>query len=544
MRRYEACFGTTPYECDVMPVFDCLLKTSHIQGGLDLPIGRELYATVTGYNNNNQSVSMSSKHFMVDTSPPLPSIVPGFDTCIASFNKGLFAQWDRSVLKLYWGFVDTDSPVIRHIIALKTHHEGHTPVEHMELGKEHEITIALDETKWLHNGDTYTLVVTACNAAGLCTTAEANQTLLIDSTPPHLGGFHSRMSWENTVDDEGDIFSKINASWYGFYDYESGISKYYIGLGKTFTGNELTNGLVEVDADMLKTEQGHWIYTNEGLTAGDSVIVSVMAENGIGLISPIARVTMIVSSASAPGPSPLVGDSGSLEIEKHSCDIHFCNKDCTCAVVGQVCGHVATNMTCSSLTETNNNSYGVDVRVYAGIKDDPLTITASSSCLAAHWIVDDQMSAIKRFEWTIGIKDEPYGDGIFDLNRESPWIDVGKLQQSVYCLPAAKHLLHGTVYLIYVKIWVAMDTYLIYASAPVIVDHTSPAVRKGEFIKDSDESCVDDFSIIDWVDKMTACWDSVFYEPQGQIVHFLVSLGTQPGGKHINVILNILYCSS
>ena len=530
MSHYEACIGTTPYDCDIVPVFDCLLASSYIHGGLDLPIDKELFATVTGFNKNNQSVSKASRHFMVDTSPPLVSVVPHFDTSITGFNTSVYGQCEKSVLKLHWQFLDTESPVVRHIVTLKTHHEGHTPVEHVELGKENGMTIALDATNWLHNGDTYVLIVTACNAADLCTTAKSNSTLLIDSTPPHLGGFQSPMPWENVLSDDGQIVGKLNMSWLGFYDYESGISKYHIGVGKTFTGHELTNGLVEFDNDILETEQNQLIYTNEGLSAGDTVIASVMAENGVGLFSPIARVTLIVSSTSPPGPT--ADASGSLEAEKHSCEIHFCNKDCTCAVVGQICAQADTNMTCNEITETKNNSFGVSVRVFSGIGEDPQIITASSSCLAAYWIVDEGTSAIKRFEWTIGIKDEPHGEGVFDLFTESPWMDVGKLQKSVYCSLVGQRLFHGTEYLIYLTVWVDMDTYLIYESAPVMVDHTPPAVRKGEFIKESDEACVTDYNVIDWVDKMTACWDSVFYEAQGQIVYFLVSLGTQPGGKH------------
>ena len=532
MRRYEACIGTMPYGCEVVPVFNCNSKTSHIQGELDLPNGTALFATVRGYNHNNQSVSKASQHFIVDTSPPIVSITPGFKTRFASYNTSSGYQWDQSVLQMYWGFEDAESPVTRHIFTLKTHHDGHTPVEHLELGKEHEITLALDETSWLHNGDTYTLVVTACNDAGLCTTAEAKKTLTIDSTPPHLGGIHSPISWENILGDDGEIASKINMSWYGFYDYESGISKVYVGIGKSFTGNELTNGLVEVDVDTMTRNDNHWITTNEGLLEDESVIVSLMAENGVGLVSPMARVTMVVSSTSGPALSPFVGDTGSLEIERHSCEIHFCNKDCTCAVVGQGCIQVDTNRTCNSITETDNNQFGVDVLVYAGVKDDSITISPSSSCLAAHWVVDDGISAIKRFEWTIGLKNEPFGEGIFDLAKESPWIDVGKFQHSVFCLPPENQLLHGTEYIIYVKAWVDMATSLIFESAPVLIDRTSPSVSKGKYIKDSDESCVDDYDIIDWTDKITACWDSVFYEPQGQIVKFLVSLGTQPGGKH------------
>ena len=538
MSHYDACIGTTPDNCDIVPKFDCLLTTSHIQGSIDLPIGKELFAVVTGYNKNNQGVTKASKHFIVDASPPYVSVVPNFDTSITGLKNNTTGQWEKSVLKLFWLFADSESPITRHIITLKTHHEGHTPVEHMELGTETEITVNLDSANWLHNGDTYALIVTACNDAGLCTTAESNSTFVVDSTPPHLGGFLSQMSWENSVDDKGQIVSKINTTWYGFYDYESGVSKYYIGVGSTFTGNELTNGLIEIEGDFKKSEQNKLIHINEGLTSVDKIVVSVLAENGVGIISPIARVTLIATSSSPPGATE--DASGSLEIENHSCDIHFCNKDCTCAVVGQACYQADTNMTCNVITKTENNAYDVNVRVYAGTIDNPKSITASSSCISAYWVVDDGESTIKRFEWTTGIKDEVYGEGIFDITTESPWMDVGKFQHSVHCLQVGQSLLHGTEYVVYLRVWVNVDAYLVYASAPLLVDNTPPAIRKGEFIKDSDEACLTDYDTIDWTDKITACWNSVFYDVHGDINHYLVSLGTKPGGTYSTWIISHL----
>ena len=278
MSRFEACIGTATDECDVVPKFDCLLVTSHIQGGIDLPKGQELFAVVTGYNKNNQGVTKSSKHFIVDISPPEISVVPTVYTNITGFNHTM-GQWEKSVLKLYWLFVNSESPITRHSVTLKTHHEGHTPVEHMEFGKENEITINLDSENWLHDGDTYTLTVTACNDARLCTTAESKSSLVVDSTPSHVGGFLPAMTWQNEVNGHGETVSIINLTWYGFYDYESGISKYHIGVGRTYTGNELTGGLLEIDVDAHTSEQNELIYLNEGLTSDDKIIVSILAEN-------------------------------------------------------------------------------------------------------------------------------------------------------------------------------------------------------------------------------------------------------------------------
>ena len=112
-------------------------------------------------------------------------------------------------------------------------------------------------------------------------------------------------------------------TWYGFNEYESGVSKYHIGVGRTFTDNELTNGLLEIDGYVHKSEQNELIYLNIGLTSSDKMFVSILAENGVGLISPIVRVTLIVKALLETTSGDVVGP---FEIEDHSCDIHFCNK--------------------------------------------------------------------------------------------------------------------------------------------------------------------------------------------------------------------------
>ena len=136
-------------------------------------------------------------------------------------------------------------------------------------------------------------------------------------------------------------------------------------------------------------------------------------------------------------------------------------------------------MTCNPVTETENNAYDVNVRVFAGTMGNLQTITASSSCISAYWIVDTGEANIKRFEWTTGLKDEAYGEGIFDLSQESPWMDVRKFEHSVHCLHVGQSLLHIFEYVVYLRVWVDVDTYLVHESDPLLVDNTPPAISKG-----------------------------------------------------------------
>ncbi|KAH3774471.1 hypothetical protein DPMN_175853 [Dreissena polymorpha] len=114
-------------------------------------------------------------------------------------------------------FDDDESPVVRHEIALKTHHEGHTPMEHLVLGSKRQVTIALDGNNWLHDGYSYYATVIGCNASGHCFSSRTPD-LHVDSTPPHLAGFKTPMTWNKIRDNRGIAITNVSLTWYGFYD--------------------------------------------------------------------------------------------------------------------------------------------------------------------------------------------------------------------------------------------------------------------------------------------------------------------------------------
>ncbi|XP_053396792.1 uncharacterized protein LOC123551182 [Mercenaria mercenaria] len=214
--HYDMCIGTKPGSCDILPDMNCLLQSNVIKTGLNLPPQTELYATVTAYNKVRLNVTQTSDSFYVDATPPVMSIKPNF---VLENNNiaGKKGQWDKSVVKIYWKFDDDESPIAYHDVSLVTHHEGHTPVEHVQLRPVNEFTIHLDGKSWLHDGDTYFVIITSCNLAGLCSSARSVD-LIIDSSPPHLGGFKSPMVWKNLNTSLGEWKSNITLSWYGFQD--------------------------------------------------------------------------------------------------------------------------------------------------------------------------------------------------------------------------------------------------------------------------------------------------------------------------------------
>ncbi|KAH3708865.1 hypothetical protein DPMN_068324 [Dreissena polymorpha] len=520
--HFEVCVSTLNEYCDVLQKSNCLLHSSIIKSNMTLPRNTELVATVWAFNRVGMNVSKTSDMFVIDDSPPVVRRSPTF---LLTYNAahGKYAQWEKSIIRLEWEFTDDRSPIVRHEITLKTHHEGHTPVEHLILGSERHVTISLDGKSWLNDGDKYYAVVTSCNAAGLCS-SDRTPDLLIDSSPPHLGGFKPPMTWANYNDSDDNLITNLNVTWYGFLDQESGIENFYITVSRYYGLHELSNGLITFPNGNKSEEIQASIALSKTFLAGDRIVLSIWAQNNVGLNSSISRITVNVISSTANS------GYGILEIEKHSCDVHFCNKDCTCAVIGLPCVEVMTNMKCSNMSYADAISRKLPVfNVYAGLPHEVLNISASSACLSGHWsridggIVSEN---IRRFEWSIGIFNHSVGEGIYDLQLENPWTDIGLRSEFIHCLPINRTFIHETEYVVYVRAWFEANEYAMFESSPIMIDQTGPSVRRGRYIREG--NCIQDLDFIDWSDSIIACWDGVFIEQQSRIDHFSVSFGTSP----------------
>ncbi|XP_052788798.1 uncharacterized protein LOC128223561 [Mya arenaria] len=216
--HFELCLGRQKNMCDIVPSFNALLHSYMIKSNISLPINTPIFATVWAFNGVGMNVSSASDAILVDVTAPYnkikPSIMLDYNTV-----KDKTAQWEKSIIKVFWEFLDDESPIFNHELSLFTHHEGHTPVEKVHLGSEKHYTINLDGKNWLNNGDIYFVVITSCNAAGLCSTERTND-IIIDSTPPHQGGLKPQMLWEN-YRDTNELHSYVFLTWYGFFDQES-----------------------------------------------------------------------------------------------------------------------------------------------------------------------------------------------------------------------------------------------------------------------------------------------------------------------------------
>ncbi|KAL4218457.1 hypothetical protein ACF0H5_023192 [Mactra antiquata] len=540
IKNYKMCIGTVPGQCDQLPYTDCLLRSNIIKTGLNLPVNIDLYATVVAHNQAGLNISQISDSFRIDETSPNVVRRPAFilDRLHGGKNN---VQWEKSILKIDWKFNDAESPIVSHEITLKTHHEGHTPIEHIKLGAETNISINLDGKSWLNDGDKYIAVITSCNMAGLCTSNTTGD-LLIDSTTPHTGGFKPPLNWRDIAITNDTTTAEIILTWYGFYDHESGIDKYFLTASRSYSGHELSDGIIAVDADLNKLEQNTTLKLSEKLSPDDQVVLTIWAMNSVGLNSSIAKISVNVIQTVISKTVDPRKVHGILEIEKHSCDVHYCNKDCTCALFGKPCSHLDTNTTCTALNTSDSSVPLPHVNVYTGLHRQNNEVTSSSACLTGSWGIEDlgnSSQAVLRYEWSMGIYQQPIGEGIFDLKTEIPWKDVGLQEHVIHCLPVNKSLTHGEKYVVYTRVWFSADTYAEYTSTPIIVDQTAPSIRKGQTIKVSDITCTKDFDVIDWNDTITACWKDVFSEQQSQITHYTLKMGTSRNADDILPLTNV-----
>ncbi|KAK7493739.1 hypothetical protein BaRGS_00015068, partial [Batillaria attramentaria] len=517
--EFRWCVGTTPGGCDVAPTVHTLLSRASVRSGLALPVATSLYVTVHAKNPVGLVTTGVSDTFLVDTTPPEIVNVPKFlsprDESPAS------SQWDRSVLHLTWDFRDPDSTVVSHTVQIRSKVTGRFVTDPVILGADSELILTLDKDHLLLDGDIHWATVTACNAAGLCSTATSSE-LLVDSTPPVVGTFESPLTWTKSTTASGDTVTVANITWTGFSDAESNVSVYHMLVGRTYNGEELSKGVITVPHDNTLQSQQLELRVTERVESGDVIYMSIWAENKMGLQSEITRMEFDVLKDNENGTS------GWLVSVRHSCQVSYCTKECTCAPTGQVCKAVTTP--CEEIAPGRSERAQFEVAGYIGLHSAPQAFSASAKCLEGHWrlLTPTLLANISRFEWSFSLANTSAGEGVFDTQNEAVWRDVGRNMTAVLCLPGSRVLKSGMRYVLHVRTWISREEHVTFISDPVVVDHTPPQVKRGGAVMESDVDCGLDRDYVTTEPYLTACWDGVFRESQSQLAGFEVSIGTSP----------------
>ena len=525
INQFEWCLGYDKYNCSITFFENVQLADSFITSGLNLHLSVPLYLTIRATNNVGLYSLTTSDAFIVDKTVPKIKQLPQFITSSSDSAKPVSKQTDNSLLHMSWRFEDQDSPIVKHILTLKAHHETNVSLEIKEIGPETSHILTFSKDNRLRNGDAYSVSVTACNQADLCATAHSNE-VLIDSTPPQLGGFMIPMLWENEQIGNATK-ARVNISWSGFSDIESLISEYHLMVSRSYDGFELSEGIKRIVQKSKPEEKSVSLLLSDQLFNGEHIILSIRAENGVGLITEFSKLTVTVVTSNK------ARNTGHLQLQRHSCDVHYCTNDCTCAIIGRTCEAPKIIKRCVNVPkETNVKKYPeVKIRFSAG-KDDNEYYTASTSCLSANWRLTkaDYLQNITRFEWSMGLKGHGVGVGIFDQQTQRIWYSIGRQQNITYCLPHDKSLQNGQKYVVYVRVWYSFTEYKQFESQPIVIDYTAPHIRRGKMVMDSNEVCVTDFDVTTRRNPITACWGGVFQDSQSGIDSYVIQLGSTPYG--------------
>ena len=374
--------------------------------------------------------------------------------------------------------------------------------------------------------------------------------ILIDSTPTVTGTFESPLIWKRqTSGTSGDVITVIDVKWRGFSDPESQVTGYQLLAGRRYNGEDLSGGRMTVQHDNTTATQHYTLQVGQLLHSGDVVHLALLAQNSLRLLSPVVRMAFRCLHDNANGTS------GSLVLIRHSCEAAYCTQECTCAAAGQVCE--GNSSSCVELSPSDPAASTIQLQAYMGMSPGsqnssssspamstvptvrPQMYITSAKCLEGHWSLSqpDSLGTLSRFEVSFSLADMSAGEGVVDTQTEPIWSDVGRHLTTVYCLPGNRTLSSGQGYIMHVRAWLSHDTHVTYTSAPVVVDHTPPQVRRGRAVTESSLTCTQD---IDYINKeisdVTACWDGVFLDTQSPVVQYQIWIGTSPHGLLMIVI--------
>ncbi|CAH1249044.1 SCARF2 [Branchiostoma lanceolatum] len=540
LSHYEWRAGTSPGGSDILsPSQLHLAETALVTMTTPMPADTKIYVTVKAYNKAGLWAEKSSDGFVIDASAPTVTTPTGIDLSRGSLKAD--SQVVRTLLRATWKFDDPDTGIDYHLLSVSTSQETRHDLPTVKVGGNDQSYTFSNIT--LHDGNSYSLTVVACNRAQLCTESTSSQ-IKVDGSPPTVGTFavgtdhvidnqrpqSGWMTWQNNVNGNPTL---LRLAWLGFTDVHSGIGNYLVFVGTNFEADNLIpSGPIEVapSGPTLTTPEGT-VHTAEipvasVLSSSSTVYIKIIAVNEAGMRGPASHEAFsLVASA---------GDRGFLSLIRR-CEAHSCLGDCICASQNKLC-----NPTQSCTVGTGVPSIDVydtiDLTGFSSVSAaDDIAHTPAGDFLAAKWTTNAQ---IIRYQWSAGIKDEAVGSGVFNLLTDKIWHDTDGANYAILNLPVTKdgaHTLRGADYVIYVRAWISPTTYKDFSSDGVEMDFSPPSVHRSTKVKDlMTTSATADIDYTTQTAKLVCGWDGVFYDTGSGIESFEVAYGLGPSDESIS----------
>ena len=268
IKRVSVCVTTIKEDCDLILWRDLNPESSVVSLDFQDPLqsGTVLMLKLQVENGAGLKTTLDSSKVLVDKSPPVKGFVK------IDEKEGLvFLQEDHPLFVSWWGFKDFETGIKEYkwkICFARKNSECLT--EFVNVGLEHSIVIS---DTGMNHGKEYKLVVKAVNFAGLETDSLSNS-LILDETSPETGMVYNG---PDTFKDRyyQSLPTEISASWKGFQDKESGISRYEICIGSI-------PGLCDVSEFRNVGLASNAFVSNLNLTHNATYYTTVRATNGAG----------------------------------------------------------------------------------------------------------------------------------------------------------------------------------------------------------------------------------------------------------------------
>ena len=492
------------------------------------------------YNRAGLHTQVSSSGVYIDNTPPVSvggvSISTEWGGSVVSGT-----QYSQSVIRVDWEFSDTLTTVRQFFWTLVSDSGVRKPIPPKTAGTQSYDTYT--NTR-LSDGDSYRALVTACNAAELCT-QERSDPVLFDSSPPIDGYF--AVSTSSAIDLNRTVpggmtwrnrpvrgYAQINVAFLGFSDPHSGITEYWVMIGTEFGQSELTDSSqpLLLDASLTSEEKGvslALIPLNRLLEVNEVIYISLWSVNGVGLRSHIIQASFRID------PIPELTNNGTLTVlRSSSCPIETCMGHCTCAARGDLCS-VETAAACQELNPTTLAT-DLQLRVFnvPQTSQDPnndVLFTAVTDKLLGRWeFVNPSSNAFRLLEWSVSEQGSPPGTGLVDTLSGPIWQATGSAMTAVFSVSQSYPLRNGSTYVFHVRAWYSNNTYAVFTSSGITVDTIGPQIERGLRVREGEQ----DVDFVSSDSTVELFWRGVFLQTySSNYSRYEIAIGDTPGSDNV-----------
>ncbi|XP_067682774.1 uncharacterized protein [Haliotis asinina] len=235
---YELTLGSSPGQGDLIHK-QTLKETCHsFDLSSKLKDGHSIYLTLKAFNGAGLSTMVISRPMVVDTSPPTSGhVFDGTHPLTTSGMKDRDYVTSIEEMGARWeGFSDPHSSIAYYRIKVGTCSGWENIMAEYQAGNREDAAFHLQHHIPFEEGVRYYVTVTACNMAGLCSSATSDGVIL-DQTPPVPGRVMDGTQDRDTQYQASRTF--LGCTWHGFQDTESGVDFYEWRIGTTPGGDDI-----------------------------------------------------------------------------------------------------------------------------------------------------------------------------------------------------------------------------------------------------------------------------------------------------------------